>query len=110
MRLFTPHNCSASGFCQIFVYGPAHADVYRSSIYAEFIVSVYSMDMAPDRRRDVHDFLLQRVGFARAVVIESLWKCEIGSEMFAFDLDHSAPVSGPETRDTRIIRRRPYID
>jgi hypothetical protein len=67
--------------------------MFTSTLFSEFIVSIYSMDMAPDRRRDVHDCLLQRgVGFAAALVIGPLYECEIGSEMFAFYLDRLAGI------------------
>jgi hypothetical protein len=49
--------------------------------------------MAPVRRRDVHHFLPRRgVGFATALVTGQFSECEVGSKMFAFDLDRLADI------------------
>jgi hypothetical protein len=63
--------------------------MFTSALFSEFIVSVYSMDMASDRRRDVHDLLLRRgVGFVAALVLDhfvtakSAAKCSLSTWIF----------------------------
>jgi hypothetical protein len=76
-----------------FLFGDLPMLMFTSVLFYEFIVSVDRKSMVPIRRRDVHHFLRQcSVGFATGLVIGPLFECEVGSEMFAFDLNRLVDV------------------